>query len=72
MGATSDIAGSSGMAGPTVIPSAAEGAGRRWAVIGLLSLGMIIAYASRSNLSVALIGVHSFSVPSASSGQIMC
>jgi MFS transporter, ACS family, D-galactonate transporter len=27
----------------------------RWAVIGLLSLGMIIAYASRSNLSVALV-----------------
>jgi MFS family permease len=32
-----------------------EGAGRRWAVIGLLSVGMIIAYASRSNLSVALV-----------------
>ena len=27
---------------------------RRWSVIGLLSLGMIIAYASRSNFSVAL------------------
>jgi MFS family permease len=27
---------------------------RRWTVIGLLSLGMIIAYVSRSNLSVAL------------------
>ncbi len=27
---------------------------RRWAIIGLLSLGMIIAYLSRSNLSVAL------------------
>ena len=26
----------------------------RWAIIGLLSLGMILAYASRSNLSVAL------------------
>ena len=34
---------------------AEEAAGRRWAVIGLLSLGMIIAYASRSNLSVALV-----------------
>jgi MFS family permease len=34
---------------------AEEGAGRRWAVIGLLSVGMIIAYASRSNLSVALV-----------------
>src|SRR5215475_9771130 len=32
-----------------------ESAGRRWTVIGLLSLGMIIAYASRSNLSVALV-----------------
>src|ERR1035441_8556874 len=36
------------------IPVVEENAGRRWAVIGLLSLGMIIAYASRSNLSVAL------------------
>ena len=27
----------------------------RWTIIGLLSLGMIIAYASRSNLSVALV-----------------
>jgi MFS transporter, ACS family, D-galactonate transporter len=27
----------------------------RWSIIGLLSLGMIIAYASRSNLSVALV-----------------
>jgi ACS family D-galactonate transporter-like MFS transporter len=26
----------------------------RWAIIGLLSLGMVLAYASRSNLSVAL------------------
>ena len=32
-----------------------EDGGRRWAVIGLLSLGMIVAYASRSNLSVALV-----------------
>ena len=27
----------------------------RWTIIGLLSVGMIIAYASRSNLSVALV-----------------
>ncbi len=36
---------------------------RRWAVLGLLSLGMVIAYVSRSNLSVALAlpgFVHSF------------
>jgi ACS family D-galactonate transporter-like MFS transporter len=39
----------------TRLTPADEGAGRRWAVIGLLSLGMIIAYASRSNLSVALV-----------------
>src|SRR3954453_21978044 len=37
------------------IPAAEEAAGRRWTIIGLLSLGMIIAYASRSNLSVALV-----------------
>jgi MFS transporter, ACS family, D-galactonate transporter len=30
-------------------------ASARWAIIGLLSVGMIIAYASRSNLSVALV-----------------
>jgi MFS transporter, ACS family, D-galactonate transporter len=28
--------------------------GRRWAIVGLLSLGMILAYLSRSNLGVAL------------------
>ncbi len=56
MSGTPGIAGSSiGTAGPAIIPAAEEGAGRRWAVIGLLSLGMIIAYASRSNLSVALV-----------------
>lgn len=38
-----------------VVPAPGEDATRRWAVIGLLSLGMIIAYASRSNLSVALV-----------------
>jgi len=31
-----------------------RGVSRRWAIIGLLSLGMVIAYLSRSNLSVAL------------------
>ncbi len=38
----------------SLVPDASVGGGRRWVVIGLLSLGMIIAYASRSNLSVAL------------------
>ncbi|MCU1239191.1 MAG: major facilitator superfamily 1 [Candidatus Solibacter sp.] len=52
MATTSRIAGSPG---PAIIPGAGEGEGRRWAVIALLSLGMIIAYASRSNLSVALV-----------------
>ena len=37
-----------------VIPAVDKAAGRRWTVIGLLSVGMIIAYASRSNLAVAL------------------
>ena len=41
--------------GTAVVPSVEEGAARRWFVIGLLSVGMIIAYASRSNLSVALV-----------------
>jgi MFS family permease len=31
-----------------------SGRGRRWVIIGLLSLGMIIAYVSRSNISVVL------------------
>ncbi len=35
-------------------PAPAPGGGVRWVIIGLLSLGMVIAYASRSNLSVAL------------------
>jgi MFS transporter, ACS family, D-galactonate transporter len=35
-------------------PSEQAHVSARWAVIGLLSLGMVIAYASRSNLSVAL------------------
>jgi MFS family permease len=38
-----------------VIPTTADGGGRRWTIIGLLSLGIIIAYLSRSNLSVALV-----------------
>jgi ACS family D-galactonate transporter-like MFS transporter len=49
----SQIAGTA-IAAPAAFPPA-ESARRRWAVIGLLSLGMIIAYASRSNLSVALV-----------------
>jgi ACS family D-galactonate transporter-like MFS transporter len=28
---------------------------RRWTIVGLLSLGMVIAYVSRSNLSVVLV-----------------
>jgi MFS family permease len=40
---------------PAVMKAADQAAGRRWAVICLLSVGMIIAYASRSNLSVALV-----------------
>lgn len=31
-----------------------DGAGRRWTIIALLSLGIVIAYLSRSNLAVAL------------------
>ena len=41
--------------GAAAIPAPAEGDGRRWTIIGLLSVGMIIAYVSRSNLSVALV-----------------
>jgi len=37
-----------------VIPTKADGDGLRWTIIGLLSLGIIVAYLSRSNLSVAL------------------
>jgi MFS transporter, ACS family, D-galactonate transporter len=43
------------MSGNALIPAAEADAGRRWTVIGLLSLGMMIAYASRSNLPVALV-----------------
>ena len=38
-----------------VIPTTDDGGRRRWTIIGLLSLGIIIAYLSRSNLSVALV-----------------
>jgi MFS family permease len=38
-----------------VIPTTADSGGQRWTIIGLLSLGIIIAYLSRSNLSVALV-----------------
>src|SRR5690242_4915909 len=44
-----------GTTGAAVIPTTADGSGRRWTIIGLLSLGIIIAYLSRSNLSVALV-----------------
>jgi MFS transporter, ACS family, D-galactonate transporter len=44
-----------GTTGATVIPTPSDDSRRRWTIIGLLSLGMIIAYASRSNLSVALV-----------------
>jgi MFS family permease len=35
-------------------PAASAGNEKRWVIIGLLSLGMIIAYVSRANISVAL------------------
>jgi len=38
----------------TEIPPAGSGSGRRWTIIGLLSLAAIIAYLSRSNVAVAL------------------
>ena len=44
-----------GTTGAAAIPMTGDGSGRRWTIIGLLSLGMIIAYVSRSNLSVALV-----------------
>ena len=44
-----------GTTGAAVIPTPADDSRRRWTIIGLLSLGMIIAYVSRSNLSVALV-----------------
>src|SRR5580700_8622809 len=43
-----------GTTGAAVIPTKADGDGLRWTIIGLLSLGIIVAYLSRSNLSVAL------------------
>ena len=39
----------------SVVPTPADVSGQRWTIIGLLSMGMIIAYLSRSNLSVALV-----------------
>lgn len=36
------------------ITPAENGSGRRWTIIGLLSLAAIIAYLSRSNIAVAL------------------
>ena len=45
----------------------------RWTIIGLLSLGMIIAYASRSNLSVALVApdfIQSFSLTNTDRGLL--
>jgi hypothetical protein len=37
-----------------MLPEPRRTAARRWVIIGLLSLGMILAYLSRSNLAVAL------------------
>ena len=45
---------SAAAAGTAALPVTAD-ATRRWIIIGLLSLGIIIAYLSRSNLSVALV-----------------
>lgn len=42
-------------AAPAAPAAPDAGATRRWTVIGLLSLGMVIAYISRSNLSVVVI-----------------
>jgi MFS transporter, ACS family, D-galactonate transporter len=45
----------------------------RWTIIGLLSLGMVIAYASRSNLSVALVApdfIRSFSLSNTDRGLL--
>ena len=45
----------------------------RWAIIGLLSFGMIIAYASRSNLSVALVApdfIRSFNLSNTDRGLL--
>src|SRR5579859_7197472 len=55
MNSNSSIVSSLGTTSAAVIPTPADDSGRRWTIIGLLSLGMIIAYVSRSNLSVALV-----------------
>ena len=50
-----------------------ESAKTRWTIIGLLSVGMIIAYASRSNLSVALVApdfIKSFSLTNTDRGVL--
>src|SRR5260370_24416826 len=49
------VPSSFGTTGTAVIAVADDGDGRRWVIVGLLSLGMVIAYLSRSNLAVALI-----------------
>lgn len=63
------------MASTAASPGSEQNAGsaRRWIVIGLLSLGMIIAYVSRSNISVALAVpdfVHSFQLTDAGRGAL--
>jgi MFS family permease len=55
------------------VPEKNAGCARRWIVIGLLSLGMIIAYVSRSNISVALAVpdfVHSFQLTDSGRGAL--
>jgi MFS family permease len=57
----------------TVSTPVERGAWVRWAIIGLLSLGMIIAYASRSNLSVALVApdfIRSFNLSNTDRGLL--
>src|SRR5689334_20057042 len=49
----SAMTGANSMAPPAPVRTSA--AARRWSVIVLLSLGMIVAYVSRANLSVVLV-----------------
>ena len=44
-----------GAIGTSPTPAGGQSAALRWTVIGLLSLGMIIAYVDRANISVALV-----------------
>ena len=44
-----------GAIGTSPTPAGGQSAALRWSVIGLLSLGMIIAYVDRANISVALV-----------------